>query len=163
MSTPDWLPPLLLLDDHEGDWSIYEAAVYAIFLRDFVTSQPRLHGRAVVLGRSPLVDGRESSYWHFTSSGADEASREPDFRRCERIGWPRAIIEAAGEPEVHCWRVKRGQERRILLALDDFGYIVVLADRGRVLVPVTAYVVEQPKRRERLRAEYLACSGDQKC
>jgi hypothetical protein len=43
---------------------------------------------------------------------------------------------------------------RIVIALEDFSYIVVLADRGKYLLLWTAYCVEQEHRRAKLRREY---------
>lgn len=55
--------------------------------------------------------------------------------------------------------VRKGSERpgdkgRIVIALADFTYIVVLADRGKYVILWTAYCVEQEHRRGKLRKEY---------
>jgi hypothetical protein len=47
--SPDWLPPLVLLNDHGGDWDACLATIYAWFKQDFIDNKPVLQGRR--LGR----------------------------------------------------------------------------------------------------------------
>jgi hypothetical protein len=81
----------------------------------------------------------------------------PDLRRCERIAWPRAIIERADDPVVQVWENRRGAEKRICLWLEQEEYLVVLADRGRYVLPWTAYLVTEHHRKRKLSKEYLEC------
>lgn len=150
----DWLPPLLLMEDHEGDWDSYLEALYEVFARDFVRSRPPFRGRPLNLKRHPISLGKEATFWHFISEGKDEESREIDLRRCERIPWPRPIIEAVDAGRVKCWSNSRGGETRHVLAVEDFSFVVVLADRGSFILPWTAYYVEHEHRRKKLRREY---------
>src|SRR4051812_25717142 len=99
----DWLPPLVLMADHDHDWARYIAAVYAAFRADFVDSQPRFDGRWVRHRRDPIYEGREAGFWHCVSDGATEDERLPDIRRCERIRWLRAVIEHPGDERVDRW------------------------------------------------------------
>jgi len=157
MSEPlDWLPNLVLFEAHEGDWAKYIEAIYTVFRKDFVLSRPKFQGRPLNLKRHPISEGREATFWHFISEGATEADRIPDLRRCERIAWPRPIIEAveAGQ-RVRCWPNIRSREQRFVLAVEDFSYVVVLADRGNFLLPWTAYCVEREHQRRKLEKEYL--------
>jgi len=149
-----WLPTLILLPDHGSDWDQYLNAIYAVFYRDFVLTRPAtFEGKLLNLKRHPLEQGKEATFWHMISEGQVESERQIDLSRCERIAWPRAIIDA-DRSLVRRWENRRGTERRILLALDDFSYLVVLADRGDYVLPWTAYNVEQNHRREKLRREY---------
>jgi len=54
------------------------------------------------------------------------------------------------------WRKERKGAGRMLIALLDFSYVVVLADRGEYILLWTAYCVEQEHRRRKLRIEYKA-------
>lgn len=86
----EWLPALILLDDYRGDWQRYLEAVYAAFVEDFVHTRPASFlGKRFALKRHPLRQGREATFWHFTTEGQVEDARLPDLRRCERIRWPR--------------------------------------------------------------------------
>lgn len=156
----EWLPPLLRLEDHGGDWEAYIEAVYLGFRADFITSHPSVRGRRWAMKRHPLVNGREATFQHIVSEGAYESERLPDLRRCERIRWPRAIVDALGTPRVVAWSNKRGRDRRVVIALPDFTYAVILADRGDHILLWTAYVVENTYRRKQMRAEWERSGGE---
>ncbi|HRD73187.1 MAG: hypothetical protein E6Q27_08955 [Aeromicrobium sp.] len=157
----DWLPGLLLLEDYGGDWTRYVEALHQRFLTDFVASKPGWRGKDVRLKRHPEYDGKSATFWHMISEGATEADRTPDMRRCERIAWPRPIMDehdGAAPGKTACrvlwWTEMRGTETRFHLAPDDFSYVVVVADRGDFVLPWTAYYVEFAYRREKLRKKW---------
>ena len=151
-----WLPGLVFLESSHGNWEVYLNKIYRFFKTDFVDSSPTFPGKRVGLIRHPMTDGKEFTFWHFIQEGSREEERTPDLRRCERIRWPRPIIEAIQSERVHVWRNRRKTNKRIVIALEDFSYVVVLEDRTRYVLPWTAYTVEQKHRREKLEKEYLA-------
>jgi len=160
MSEAGWLPPLVLLEESGGVWEAYEEVLYGWFRKDFVTSKPRWPRQRVGLKRYPLEKGKEATFWHFISEGDTEADRTIDMRRCERLRWPRPAMEkftsrrpVIGDPVVW-WRNQRRNEWRYLVALPDFSYLVVIADRGDYVLPWTQYVVEREHQREKYRKEY---------
>jgi len=161
MTQPDWLPEFV---DFDGDWnqlSFYIDRVYAYFLDDFVRrSPPPFQGARVSLRRYPEFDGKSASFWHLVTEGKVEENRSPVIPRCERIRWPRPIIEhAQADPALHVWKNKRRADQRVLIALADFEYVVVLQERrdakdGHVFfLLLTAYPVDEGHRREKLREE----------
>lgn len=154
MATPDWLPDLILLKSFDGDWDRFLNAIYEAFKTDFVMSKPLWRGRKLALKRHPLSKGKEATFWHMISKGDDEKSREIDLRRCERIRWPRPVIEQSEEPEIKVWKNRRKGETRICLWLESQEYLVILADRRSYLLPWTAYPVTQPHRKKKLQKEY---------
>lgn len=156
----DSLPALVLLEDHGHNRTRYLDTIYNIFHRDFVISRPNYEDKRFALRRHPMIDGKEATFWHIISEGKIEAERIPDLRRCERIGWPRPIIEAAESESLRCWKNKRNGEERIIIALEDFSYVVVLADRGEYILLWIAYCVEQEHRRNKLRKEFEAFSAE---
>ena len=153
---PNWLPDLVLFNDYRGDWNLYIEAVYAWFKNDFVDSKPVFQGRRLGLKRHPMSGGKEATFWHMTHEGPNEADRMPDLRRCERIRWPKPVIENDGNPCIKVWRNKRGREERVCLWLEEENYLVVLADRGDYILPWTAYLVEQSHRQKKLQKEFDA-------
>ena len=165
----DWLPPLVLLEDSKGNWTLYEEVLYGWFRRDFLDSLPPFPGKRVGLKRYPLQNGKEATFWHLISEGQTEKDRKIDLRRCERIRWPRPIIEAfcSRRPQpndrIVWWRNQRRKVWRFVLALQDFRYLAVVADRGEYVLPWTAYCVEHEHQRERLRKEYEAYWKSQNC
>lgn len=156
MSSEFALPPLVLLRDFDYNWEEYLEAIYRIFCRDFVASKPYYVGKRFALKRYPMIKEKEATFWHIISEGEVEDERLPDLRRCERISWPRPIIEAIQSKYVRWWCNKRKEEVRIVIALEDFSYLVVLADRGDYLLLWTAYCVEHEHRRRKLQREFEA-------
>lgn len=150
----EWLPSLVLFDAYQGEWQRYVDAVYEQFHRDFIANPPVLRGMRVSYRWHTPMHEKANTFWHIVSGGKVERERLPDLRRCERIRWPRALIDAVGTERVVVWeRTDRG-ERRVLIALSDYSYLVVLADRGAYLLLVTAYPVEGTHQRARLRGEW---------
>jgi hypothetical protein len=155
----EWLPDLICLEDAGGDWTAYLEMLYAAFLVDFVRSKPQWPGKRVALKRYPEYQGKGATFWHMISEGETEDERIPDMRRCERIRWPRPLMETfpnrkpTATDRIRWWRSKRGREERVVLALPDFSYVVVVAERADFVMPWTAYTVEQPHRRQKLRRE----------
>lgn len=154
----EWLPDLLTLNESGGDWTRYLERLHQQFARDFIESLPSWPGKRVGLKRHPEYDGKSATFWHMISEGTNEVERTPDLRRCERIAWPRSIIDEFDEvppsvatAKIVWWQEKRRSDTRYLLALDDFSYVVVVADRGNFVLPWTAYLVEHTHRRDKLR------------
>lgn len=151
---PNWLPDFVTLSEYDGNWDEYCDALYAIFHRDFVASKPQNTPKPFRLKRHPVYDGKEATFWHLISDGENEEDRTPNMRRCERIAWPRPIIEAMGTNRIKFWLSKRKSSLRPTLAIEDFSYVVVLEEREDYLMLWTAYFVEFPSRRAKLEREY---------
>jgi hypothetical protein len=154
MPAPAWLPGLMFLEAYDGDWARFLDALYAIFRDDFVENMPVYRGRRLALKRHPMTNGKEATFWHMISEGDREEDREIDLRRCEKIRWPRPIIEHADEPTIKVWTNRRKGESRICLWLEEQEYLVILADRRGYLLPWTAYPVTRPHRKRKLQKEY---------
>lgn len=163
--SPNWLPSLVFLHDHRGDWNSYEEVLYGHFRSDFVLSRPTFRGCLVGLKRYPLDRGKEATFWHLISEGANEAGRLPDMRRCERIRWPRPMIHDSESNGLRIWKQERRGEPRLAIALSDFSYVVILAERsgsnGTYHLPWTAFCVEHPHQRIKLEREWQnsKCEG----
>jgi hypothetical protein len=155
----EWLPPLTLLADHGGNWHRYLDCVYRHFCQDFKPCRFTINGKRIGIQKEPIVDGREATFWHLISTGQVEDERLPDLRRCERIRWVGALIEAVPSEAVRYWEsrrsnAKRRNQDRLLVALPDFSYVVVLTDRGSYAMLITAYYVEYSSQRRKLQDEY---------
>lgn len=159
-----WLPPLIKMSDADvsGNWTAFLTKVYGQFEKDFVRSKPVFLQKRMGLKRHPEYDNKSATFWHFISEGTDEAERTPDLRRCERIAWPRAIIEAIQTDQILWWKEKRGASERYILALPDFSYVVVVDDRGEYVLPWTAYCVEYDHQRRKLSKKHQQYWSDQK-
>lgn len=152
-AVPDWLPALIVMADHGHSWDKYINAVYAVFHRDFVQTQPQFCGGWVRCRRDPLFDGKEAGFWHCVQEGADDEQRTPDLRRCERIGWIRATIEHSDQTVIDLWQTdKRGDLRQYLWF--DEQYLVVLGSRGqRKWQLITAFCTDRSHTIRKLRRE----------
>lgn len=153
-NSPAWLPPLVLFNDYGGNWDVYLDVIYDWFKQDFIDSKPVFQGRRLGLKRHPMTHGKEATFWHMIQEGDVEDDRTPDFRRCERIRWPRPVIEHNDDSAIKIWRNQRGNEVRVCLWFAQENYLVILADRGDYILPWTAYLVEQPHRQRKLQREY---------
>jgi FAD/FMN-containing dehydrogenase len=153
-----WLPALLLFEDDHGDWPRYVERIHQQFLQDFVHSKPSWPNKEVRLKRHPEHDGKSATFWHMISEGENEQERTPDLRRCERIAWPKPMMnelqdltEQSTQQRVVWWCETRKGEVRYTVALEDFSYIVIVADRGNYVLPWTAFALtyEHEKRKKR--------------
>lgn len=151
-----WLPALALFEEYGGDWNRYLDALYAFFKRDFIDSRPAYNGVTLALKRHPVIQNKEATFWHIISEGDSEADRLPDMRRCERIRWPRPVIEHSDDTAIKIWANERRGEKRICLWLEDAEYLVILAERKGYILLWTAYAVEQEHSKKKLRKEYAA-------
>lgn len=150
---PDWLPEALRYSDFGGDWDRFLKVVYGVFQRDFKQSRPCFQGRPVAFD-SRIEAGKEAAFWHIVCRDDRRTrKREVDIRRCERIPWPRPLIEHPADSAVAVWRNERKGQTRILIWLEGLDYLVVLADRRNAVVLVTAYCTDIESQRRKLRKE----------
>lgn len=155
ITPPIWLPKLVELSDYQGDFLAYIEAVYSHFRVDFVDSTPVFDSTPFKLKRHPMDQGKEATFWHLTTTGKDEATREHDLRRCERIRWPRAIIENAEKTvDIKIWEEKVKGDKRVLLWFERLSYLVVLSKRKGYFLLWTAYPVDYGHSRRKLNARY---------
>lgn len=155
-NTIAWLPNTVLLDEFNGNWERYLDALYRFFKIDFVNSKPLFQGRELSLKRHPMSDGKEATFWHIISEGDHEDDRVPELRRCERIRWPRPIIENCEDMEVKIWENQRHNETRVCLLLDSHDYLVVIARRKGYDLFWAAYPITWPHQKKKLLKEYEA-------
>lgn len=165
MSDGPWLPELLPwvgAQDGEADPS-YLDRVYEVYERDFITSRPLFRGLEVVPKRHPEYNGRCGTFWHIMSQtvGTGRLIRP---NRCERIQWVRPMIEAVSvDGRVAAYPVLHpANEVRWEIALHDFSYIVVVAERSGYFALWTAFEQETEKRRRKARAKHEAWLASRK-
>lgn len=150
----DWLPELILLEHAHGNWEYYLELVYGVYQDDFIFSEVNYKNIPVYRRRLPISEGKENAFWHLISCGDIEDKRNIDIRRCERIKWPKPIIEKTSSKSIWIWKNKRKSEERILLYIHEERYLVVLGVRSGYLLLCTAYLVERTHQHENLQAEY---------
>lgn len=149
-------PELIEFNDYGGNFQAYFDAVYKVFRDSFITSQPLYNDLRVSAQKHPLVDGIHRTFYHITHEGADESNRQPDFRRMERIRFPKFIINNNLHSDILIWKNKRGRNTRILMYNEAENYLVVLTERKSYYLFWTAYIVEREHRQRKLLKEYKA-------
>ncbi|MBD3672767.1 MAG: hypothetical protein HUJ26_04500 [Planctomycetaceae bacterium] len=152
MTSPAWLPEIITLNDHDGNWQNYIDAVYAVFENDFIKSKCHLKGKEVGVRRETSYDGKWFTFWHCVSEGRIEEDRTPDFRRSERVPWIRPTIEHETEDTVDVWTTKKNREQRLYLWVNE-EYIVVLGVRKKYFLLITAFPTNRTHTVEKLRRE----------
>jgi len=141
---PAWLPEELHYGDYNGDWDRFLADVYAVFERDFKQSKPHYQGQTVVFD-SKIENGKEAAFWHIMQREDPKLHQKvPDFRRCERMPWPRPMLNNSTDSTVSVWENNRYGQTRVLIWLEYFDYLVVLVKKSKVMVLVTAYCTDIP-------------------
>ena len=153
-SQPDWLSPLILFESCSGDWNVYLHTVYRCFVQDFIHNRVYFNGLPLSLRRQPIIRDKEASFWHLVSEGNKEEDRLPDIRRCERICWPRAIIENLHDTRIKQWKNDRQGQTNVCLWLEEQDYIVILGERAGYNLLLTAYMVTRDHSRRKLHKEY---------
>jgi hypothetical protein len=151
---PAWLPDLVLFEAYGGNWDNYLEAIYAYFKQDFIDDIPSFNGVKLTLKRHPIMQNKEATFWHIISEGKTEEDRQPDMRRCERIRWPRPVIEHSNETTIKVWKNERKGETRICLWFEDADYLVILAERRGYILLWTAFQVSREHSKRKLRKEY---------
>lgn len=87
-----WVPDIIPAD--LSNYRKYEAILYNIFYNDFIIYHPIFNGFPVQIRKYPIENGKEEAFFHITCQDyMKNHDRRPDFRRCERIKWPRKFIE----------------------------------------------------------------------
>ena len=150
---PAWLPECLIVDPWTNDQF---DKLYAVFTRDFKEKKLTYDGREVWFFLD-MEDGKESIFWHLT--GRQEGSngdRYPDFRRCERLCWARAMIENAAAEEILAWDYKEGDGSiKTYVWLKDHDFLVIMKkmkNGSRRLI--TSFGIDQENYRRKLKKKY---------
>lgn len=144
-----WLPKKLYLKDYDHDLDLFVQAVYDVFKQDFLCTKPYFRGKRLGLKRHPEREGKSATFWHMTTVGEVESERQLDFERCERMPWPKPVIENSTDLVLKVWAESRGGSRRIHIWLEAEGYIVVLDERKNFILPWTAFYVEKEHQRKK--------------
>lgn len=127
---------LPLIYEFHGDWTTYVEELYAIYLDDIVNNASlRFNALPIRTRFKPMTDGKGYGFWHIISDGDVEEDRVPDMRRCESLPWVSYCISTATKPPapISWWRNKRGSNTHIVILNEEEGFVVVLAERKRVL------------------------------
>lgn len=149
---------LITLDEYVD--SLYKNFLQTLIHRPLYWKSERLR---VSFRRYKEVDGRHAGFWHLISGGGQtETERSVELERCRRIGWIRPMIEAFNqdfpnsEDRIYWWISPdpRWRGHRYGLATEGFEYVLFIDERREYALVVTAYYVEQNRRRRNFRVQH---------
>lgn len=152
---PRWLPKELRYSDYGGDWEKFLTDVYEIFKQDFKISPPSYEGLPIKYDLRIETD-KEMGFWHIIQrQDYTEKERVPDLRRCERMPWPKPMIENTKDNYISVWentrkKPNRREQVRVLIWLEKFDYLVVLAKRPSEMILITAYCTDIKSQRKKI-------------
>ncbi len=152
MELPEWLPEMASISPWEHD--TYER-LYDEFHNAFIVGTVQLAGKTVGYD-STIVDEKENGFWHITTKTSEDGDRLPDPRRCEKLVWLKPMIENSDKSEVLVWEEDAGKGSfKIYVWLENYDYVAVIKkNRNGKLYLVTAYAVEYPNVRRKLKSQY---------
>lgn len=132
------LPPMI---DTNGSWDDIIARLEAEFARVFRSNpRRRFEGKTLVYNSSVLDGDIEEGVWHVIAKG-DPRLFDPD--RARRLSWIECMLDGTA-PGLSRWRYIEGDGTvKIYLWLEAESYVVILAEKERVVVLVTAFYVSQ--------------------
>lgn len=148
----NWLPPKIKLEDFDGEWTKYYQKLYDKFVEDFITKPPYFDKKVVNIRVNPKQNNFEHAFVHLTcetmKDGITLNDRIPDIRRCERIGWNKAIITnyPCNNNCQNCKKILYYEEYykntiRITLLFYDTRFKVVLEKRKNYYLLITGYYI----------------------
>lgn len=151
MSPAGWLPAIIPFSEN---WYKYLLFIYSKYEADFVQTTPRFKGINIGVKREPRTQGMDWAFWHIIQTGKNEESRIPDLRRCERISWPRPIIENCEEGCIKIWENIRDGKPRICIWYEEIRYIVILIKKKAGACFLTGYPIDRPHTERKIKQEY---------
>ena len=158
MSYVGWLPDLVIFRDYDNNWDRYLEALYKFYKKDFIYSKPIFCDKRLGIKKNPYYNNKEATFWHIIQEGKKEDERTPDLRRCERIRWPKPIIEHRDKIGIKIWEnirhKKKGIQHSICIWFKDAEYLVILRKRSSYILFWTAYPVTENHRKRKLEKEY---------
>lgn len=145
----DWLPKLELYNEY-GDWQTYIDALYEIYLNDFIRNPIYINGKRIKQRREPQYLSKDKAFWHICYGNDDHPSHNPDFRRLERIRWPKAIILNRNDVIIKIWEddCYKGSTGKLQVSIwfnDE--YLVILEPRKNEIQFITAYCTDRAHKR----------------
>jgi len=153
-----WLPDLVLMPDYGDNWERYLNVLYYFYIKDFIENKPIYYGKRLAVKKYPLIDGKEATFWHIIQEGQKEEQRIPDLRRCERIRWPKAIIENCNKCKIKIWenerQTKKGKQVSICIWFESKDYLIILRKRNNYILFWTSYPVTASHRKIKLEKEF---------
>lgn len=160
----------LIIKNEKENYSAYFDRLYQAFV-DEILNKITLNGKQIKVREYP-PEGltREEAFYHLTCVDykVKNSYRQPDFHRSERIGLiPQIIANVNKCPctnqecgSILLWKKQNNSHYRYHMFLQDEDYLVVLEDRHKYYLLVTAFWVS-PLNKQKYLDEYDKYKVDQ--
>ena len=157
---PDWLEPLVRLEDFNGDTEKYIARLFELFEKDFITTSPIFRNKKVLFDKKD-DNGKPQAFTHITTEeNRQTGQRELCLRRCERIAWIKAVIKNADNEKVLVWekeqKTSKRRDIRTFLFLEEEDFLVILQEIKWGHYLITAIYVDNPNQKRKHLKSYTA-------
>lgn len=137
----------------------YENDLYSILENDFVKHKVYFLGKRVYLDFNKVQNGKSDTFFHVVCGDKKEY---PNFRRMERIRYPRKIIENYQECEncsnsckIKMFFKKIKSKKRYHLFSEEYLYMVVLEDEGKRMKLVTSFYIDEKYKLKGYNQDYI--------
>lgn len=137
-------PDLIMFEDFDNNWDKYVEEIYKVYLKEIKFGLKYL-GLSVTPKRHPEYKNKENSFWHLTTEGKIEESRNPDLRRCERIKWIKYIFDNISHQDIIIWENERKGSHNVCISVTNFEYLIILGQRKGYFVLLSAYPINKSR------------------
>lgn len=129
--------------DVNGAWNDILARLYAHFDECFnCDPKPRVCGKPIVYDPRKIDDGKEEGFWHVVTRGKGE-DRLFDTERARRICWIKPLLENQIQGVSRFAYTEGNGTVKLYFWIEQEDYVLILAERPRVVSLVTAFFIDQ--------------------
>lgn len=134
----DWLPELIECNDF-SKYKEYEDMIYQIFINDFVNHKNTFLNKRLEVTKKPLINNKIDGFNHLILG---HERKSPDFERCSRIRWPKAIIDEFNNNGPHKKEIKiYFKDGAYHLLLEKEKYIIIIKDKVEYMLFITGFYI----------------------
>jgi len=151
------LSPIIPCNDSQNLKS-YLTSLYPIYKENIADGNFMFHGKPIHFFTELNHNLQHQSFEHLTTKGSYD--RLFNIKRCERILWIRDILSSICN---HCtdlrifrdskWKPGKDVKRYIIWCIKE-DYAIVLEERQKYVMLITAYCVLYPNKRDEFEREY---------
>lgn len=143
----------------------YHDRAYQVFKKEIIDEKLIFKGKEVKTREFPIIDNKVQSFFHIISEESKKGIKIRLYKteRVRFIPYISKMIENYNECQRcndNCSKIKvwsapyKGKILRTKLFLEDENYIIILEERKKYYLLISAYVVDRPDRKADLLKEY---------
>lgn len=136
----------------------YLKDLYPVYQKKIAAASLSFHGKPVRVFTELNCQLQHQTFEHLTTKGNED--RLYNQKRCERLAWINDILTDLCNNCIDCrifrdtaWRAKKSASRYIIWCTQE-DYVIVLEERQKEVMLITAYCVLYKSKREELENKY---------